>query len=217
MSGISISLKDSITPELAKLRGEFSQDRVKLAAGGAVKRLLMDHFRDLDSSRANQLGGKRTHFYASAARGVEYDAVSDGVEVWVHNVGIAQRYYGGIIKPVNAKYLTIPARAEAYGKRAGEFTDLEVLYGRNGPYALAQREQHEIQFGVKRRKGKKEYFVKSVGISSIGGGIFYWLKKQVQQDPDPSVIPGDSIMAESAVMGMLDYINSKYSSMTRRT
>jgi hypothetical protein len=109
-----------------------------------VRTLVQDHLGALDANRANQLGGKRTHFYAAAARGVSYATGSEGVDISIHQTGIAQRYFGGTIKPVNSKYLTIPADPESYGHRAGEFNNLMLLWGKNGPYALAERESQDI-------------------------------------------------------------------------
>ena len=98
---------------------------------------------------------------------------SNGVEVAINHVGIAQRYFGGTIKPVNKKRLTIPADADAYGRRAREFGKLDMVFGRKGVVGLA-----------KPRRGKAKR-------GQRAGKILYWLVKSVTQEADKTVLPKD--------------------------
>jgi hypothetical protein len=157
--------------------------------GRAVVNVFKRHLFGLDRSRANVLGGERTHFYADAARGTHFDVLPDGVLVSVSQVGFRQRVLGGTITPKKAKFLTIPARAESYGKRASEFNDLEIVFGRGGqPVALARRRQTSL-----RVTGAATAAV--LGVSRVargeetGGEILFWLRKSVTQRPDPSAAP----------------------------
>lgn len=97
------------------------QHALKQAIGGAVQREFQDHLRRLDAQRPNQLGGVRTHFYGDAAQATFFAVTNDGATVTVAQQGFRQRVLGGTIRPVRSKWLTIPARAEAHGKRAGKF------------------------------------------------------------------------------------------------
>lgn len=205
--GLTIEIVDNISPDLMKLSETLHGDSLKAAAGGGAKRLLQDHFGQLDSSRSNALGGKRTHYFAKAARSINYETDSDGVTVSIHQIGIALHYFGGTVNPVNAKYLTIPARAEAYGKRAGEFDNLEVLWGRKGPYALAERRSQDINIVKDRRKNHKgKYLMKSVSISERGGGVFFWLVKSATIQADKTVLPDASLINDAAVLAVLNHI-----------
>ncbi|MBI4027887.1 MAG: hypothetical protein HY360_23080 [Verrucomicrobia bacterium] len=197
----------SIHTNIAEIIGKFvplNMERVRSVGGRALVNTLRAHFFRLDRERANQLGGKRTHFYGQVARSVQDPRLDgDTINVSINHIGIAQRYFGGEITPKKAKYLTIPARAEAYGKRAREFDDLQILFGRGGPVALVQREQLEITLGRKRKKGDRKVETEEI----VGGGIFYWLVKSVTQKPDPTILPPENELLADARAAALAEIN----------
>jgi hypothetical protein len=201
---LAISITDNATPWLDYLGKHLSEPGLQHVVGGEVTRLLLDHLTALDADRPNALGGQRTHFYANAGKATSYAVQENGVTVSVNQTGIAQRYFGGTIEPVNAKYLTIPARAEAHGRRAGEFNNLEVLFGRNGPYALAERQA--TSFSIRSRfdkSGNRQSAIKNR--KSVGGGIFFWLVKSVTQEPDPTVLPDEPSILNAALTAARDY------------
>jgi hypothetical protein len=112
----------------------------------------------------------------------------------VHQVGFALRYHGGTVKPVNARLLTIPARAEAYQKRAGEFSDLEFLFGKGRrPIALIRRHQTQISIGKDRRKGRQGKMRVKQG-KSMGGEIMFWLVEKTEHMADQTIIPDDNTL-----------------------
>ncbi|MCX6994131.1 MAG: hypothetical protein NT011_13455 [Kiritimatiellaeota bacterium] len=196
----AITITDNATPWLNYLAKHLSEPALQHEVGGEITRLLLDHLTALDEERPNALGGRRTHFYARAGKATSYAVHDNGVTVSVNQTGIAQRYFGGTIEPgPGKKYLTIPARAEAHGRRAGEFNNLEVLFGRNGPYALAERQATAIKF--RKRKGGTTVTAGAMR----GGGIFFWLVKSVSQDPDPSVLPDESAILNSALFAARHY------------
>jgi hypothetical protein len=188
----------SIHTNIAEIIGKLvplDMDRVRSVGGRALVNTLRAHFFRLDRERPNQLGGDRTHFYGQVARSVQNPrAEGDAIRVSINHIGIAQRYFGGDITPKRAKYLTIPARAEAYGKRAREFDDLQILWGKRGPVALGQREQLQSTLGKKNKKGTRPVENEQI----VGGGIFYWLVKSVTQPPDPTVLPPENELLADA-------------------
>src|SRR5690606_12362507 len=125
------------------------QSTIGLAAVDVTQR----HLVQLGATRPNKLGAPSTGFYKAASESVHWRAEGETVTVSISHVGIAQRYYGGTITAKNAQYLTLPAIAEAHGKRAREFPDLDfaVLDGRA---ALVRRAQTRIGFRADRRKGR---------------------------------------------------------------
>ncbi len=201
MMTVASSVTDRATPVVFALGQSVNPARLRPIVGRAVVNRLRSHLFDLDRSRPNALGGARTHFYADAARGTHFDVLPDGVMISINQVGIRQRILGGTITPKTAKFLTIPARAEAHGKRASEFNDLIVLrrgdhrYGE--PYALARAVRTTLRvtgaataavLGARRlSQGAQE-----------GGEIMFWLKKSVTQAPDPSVVPTQFELAAAA-------------------
>ncbi len=65
-------------------------------------------------------GGRR--FWNDVARSVQVREVGpETVQVKAAHIAAAQKEFGGEIRPVNAKALTIPVSEEARGKRASEF------------------------------------------------------------------------------------------------
>jgi hypothetical protein len=183
MYGITIDISDTVTRQLSQFADNLSSASANAAAGGAVRRLLQDHFAMLDT-RGNKLDGRRTHYIADAARSISYQTEPDGVTVSIHQIGIGLHYFGGTITPINTKYLTIPARSEAHGRRAGEFDNLEILWGRKGPYGL----------GVK--KGKEQ------------GLVFFWLVKSATIQPDEETLPTEDEIMNTAIQAMLDQLGN---------
>lgn len=190
---------DSATPALRSLIDGLRPEQLQPVVGRAARTVYRDHLIGLNASRANALGGPRTGFYLKAAQGTSFTAEGDHVIIAIASVGIAQRYFGGTIRAgqngSGAKYLTIPASAESHGKRASEFNDLELLWGRNGPYALARR--HATLIRIARRNATGTRKVGSRG--EQGGEILFWLKKEITQQPDPTVLP-DSTTVGAAVL-----------------
>jgi hypothetical protein len=183
-----IDVQDLATPGLQRVRGGLAPAQLNPVVGRAAANATKEHFIALNRERPNALGGTRTNYYLGAARGTSYRVVEDGVIISIAQVGIAQRYYGGTIRRRLAKFLTIPARAEAHGKRASEFPDLIVLWRRRGglrePYALARAVSTQIGF---RRSADGSRTISNRGVQ--GGEIIFWLKREVTQSPDPSVAP----------------------------
>lgn len=167
-------------------------DRLKPIIGRSAVVTVRSHLFRINSGRPNALGGKRTNFYSTAARGTNFTTVADGIILSIGSGlpagAFSHRVTGGTIRPKTKKYLTIPAVAEAHGKTAGEFDDLVLVFGPSGqPIALA----HAL-FRVTRTKLAALPARLRIGTTKqIGqhGGIVFWLKKSVTHAPDPSVMP----------------------------
>jgi hypothetical protein len=188
-----IEFKDDASPGIRRALASTKGSQILGAMGTAVKRGVQDH---LLARPSNKMGWPTTNFYKRAARATTFamDGKTSAV-VSVNHLGITQRYYGGTIKPVKAKKLTIPARPEAYGKRAREFSNLVLAFGRRGPFALVEAHSQEVSFGRQRKDGSRA--VKQGAI--VGGGVLFWLVDSVHQDPDHSVLPTEAKTAEMAV------------------
>lgn len=189
--GISIvtTVSDLATPMFQRLGAAVQRADVRAVMGRAIASKLRKHFTKLDSERRNKLGGRRTHFYGQVRRGVQKpELTSDGVTVVINNVGIAQRYFGGDIVPVSAKWLTLPVHPLAYGKRAREFADLNYVPIESQPRAMLVRSNPNDPNGI--------------------GEVFYLLVKRVHQEPDLSVIPTQSELLNDAMQAGDTYLNT---------
>jgi hypothetical protein len=186
MLNLRITVTDfGATALLNSLRSPKFDEGVRQVAGRAAANTVQKHLRGLDRTRSNDLGGRRSHFYSLAALATSFTTDDQGAIVTVAHLGIAQRYYGGTIRPINAKALAIPARAEAYGRRprdADNPQDLFVRPGRAGRTAV-----------LARRQGKRLE-------------VWYWLVKSVTQDPDLTVLPREEEITTAATAATDNYI-----------
>lgn len=154
--------------------------RLNTQIGRGVAELFRLNFRNLDRERANALGGKRTHFYSDAMKATFSSGDDEGATVTVAALGIRQRLLGGTIKPREGKYLTIPARAEAYGRRAREFQNLKFVRLSGGRGMLVADGAGRAGHSSKKHIGSKEE-----------GLVYFWLVPSVHQDADPTVLPNE--------------------------
>lgn len=178
----------------ARVAAVLQPARMNPVIGRAAANVFVSHLRGLDRTRPNRLGGRRTHFYLAAARGTSFQAVGDGIIVSISSVGIRQRYFGGTIRPrPGKKYLTVPAAAEAHGKTAREFADLELVFDENRrPVALATKST----LGVSITQDARGRIVKRQTGSL--GKILFWLRRSVTQRADRSVLPEEAAITAVA-------------------
>lgn len=200
----TIEITDQASPLLQRLGRAAAEGPLTNAMGRGAANAVTSHLFRLDGSRANKLGGRRTHFFSAAAKATSMQSEPGGIRIVISSVGFRQRLEGGTIRPVNKKYLTIPARAEAYGKRAGEFNDLKVIFNKAGkPVGLAQADQSLVKIGRTRTDGSRKVTNKG----EIGGLVLFWLVKKVTQRPDPTVLPTDRAIADAAITAGNTYLN----------
>ncbi len=179
----TIDLRDTATPALQRLGEAVQRPAIRKVMGRAVANSLSRHLRSLDRSRANQLGGARSHFYAEAASSVSQPELvgGDAVKVSITHRGLAQRYYGGdIVAGQNGsgkKFLTLPVHPAAYGHRAREFADLQLIPTRRG--AILAKPNKASPNGI--------------------GEVFYALVRRVHQEPDPTVLPPEAELKSAAL------------------
>lgn len=163
---ITIKLtRDEITPDIRRLlrdvRPEGSLGKVLGRAGANA---LKSHFRKRNRT-PNRLGGKRTHFWSRVAESVQNPRAGSGqIAIAVSHPHIAQKVYGGTIKPTKARNIAVPLKPEAHGKSPRVITGLR--------FALM---------------GK----TKLLGLREDGGAFraLYVLKPSVHQGADPDALP----------------------------
>jgi len=196
---ITLNLQSAIAAAKERLRSALESQEFFRAMAQGVARLIRGHLALLDATRKNALGGKRTHFYAAAAKSLYVEAEEGGSAVTIPAVGFRQRYEGGPILPVVSKWLTIPATAEAYGRRAREFDDIEFAIIGGKPALVRKEDQGSVDFisgkVIPKAKRKK-------------AAVLFWLRKSVFQQADPTVMPSDLEMEAAAVFGGEAYLAS---------
>lgn len=210
---IDIDLRETITTDMQRTVAGMEGPQLREAIGLAGVEEVREYYTRLDHERANALGGKRTHFYAQAAESATWKDTGDGVQLDVTEpIGLALAIHGGTVLPgknissktgLPTRYLTIPARAEAYGHRAGEFKDLVPVFRRIGgqvkAIALAQAEQQPVSFKKPRKDG-------TVSRGAVKGGLFFfWLVESITRQADPTAAPDTGRIGDRAVAAARDF------------
>lgn len=179
--GISVKILDRASPLIQNLGKAAQSPALKKSVAGNEQRLFFNHFRALEAER-HRSGG--TNFYGQAATSTKGEATKRGVTVSINKIGIAQRFFGGIIRPRKAKALAIPMHPDAYGRRAGD-----PGWGDSLDFVPSSKAPGSGSIGILVRKQQAEDF----------GTVMYVLRGFVQQDPDPSVLPSDDQVADTAL------------------
>ena len=202
---------EALTALGARARTALESSEMVEAGGTAVKRLLVDHFTELNTERHRAQFGI-DGFYADAARSVNaapLQVAGRSAMISIDKLGLAQRLLGGTIRPVKGEYLAIPARDEAVGKSPRkDFNDQTFVPRRNGQAMLVQTIKTEVDFKAKRRKGASV----SDYARTTGGVVMFWLVTEVVQAPDPTVLPDDDLMQQIAYAAMDEFLTRRLAS-----
>lgn len=205
-----ISIQDYATPRLQRLIDGLRNPRpLYQMAGARVQECVRDYLIVLAGSRhdtAESLGAQPSGHLGKAAEKVARPSalhpIPDGISLSLNHPGMSRAFKDVTIRPgPDKKYLTIPAVAEAYNKRAYRFDNLEVLFGKNGPYALAERPQTKVRW----RKSKGRTY--AAAGEQRGGRIFYWLVKSAFQEQDRTLLPEGVDLHNAALAGARDFVN----------
>lgn len=186
MLSVKITVTDSATPALAAV-GDSLKDRRGLnkSIAGSVEDITRAHIRIAAQTRhttATRLGAAPTNYLSKLSETIE--SHSDGVGVVMDVYGaIFRRVTGAVdVRPVTKKWLTIPAAAESYGRRAGEFSDLEFALNKGG---------------------------ESARLINSAGKVLFWLKKQVTLPQDRGLLPSDEQFTQAAELGARNFLEQQ--------
>lgn len=198
---ITIAMFDQSGPLFHQL-GPALLGRARRGIARAEVQMFRHHFFERDRV-PNRNNWPKTHFYGAVARSVHSTVEGEDVVVSVNQVGIRQRVRGGTIRPRNVKWLTIANEAEAYGYRARDFTDLRfVPFGPNLAALMeAKGGAYRIISVSTSRRSKR---VKN----SEEGRVMFWLKKEVYQEGDDTVLPSDQDVINAALGAIRNSIAS---------
>ncbi|MDF3058023.1 MAG: hypothetical protein K0R17_2238 [Rariglobus sp.] len=201
---------------LAPLRKRITDPKALLnVAGRSGRNVVQKHLRAKNRSSRNRMGGPRTNFYAKAADAVNFRILNDEeVMLSINAIGISLRFHGtaglpgGRLRPVSARYLTIPATPEAHGKRAREFGDLEFGFaydpelGRERP-ALVRDGSQPLTRVAKR--GGRAPAAGLPGGDTTGEAVF-WLVRSVKQEGDDTVLPTEHDLFERVIADIEEFL-----------
>ncbi len=208
----TLTITDTATPALAQALNML-QDKGPLL-GAMAHRLVRDtsaHVRAWGASHPNKLGGRRTNYWSGIAAKINpQDCVHLEGQAATVTLGGPEmpglmRAFGDVTivpgtKTPGVKYIPIPARAEAYGTRPGEFGNTLMLFwtgqGRIGGLAMAT----PLTRTKNTAKGAKgtAYFKP--------GAVMYWFTKSVTQSQDRSLLPSEAQWSESVNAAAKDWL-----------
>jgi hypothetical protein len=204
-----ITHKDLATPVLTKLVNQLT-DRTGLHKSIATQaaNVTRDYLIGIAGKRhktADRLGANPTGHLERAAQSVSSEANAEEAIIGVTSPGMSRALEDLTIKPKNRKYLTIPATAEAYGRRAGSFNDLRLaVFGKT--LALVKAEQSSLadrkRSGFSVDKNNLRAPMKDAG----KGVVYYWLVKSVFQKQDRTLLPSDDLYKAAAEEGAVSYL-----------
>lgn len=180
---LRVNITDHATPALRALIARLTPLQVNRVSAAGVRVTVRDHLQ-AKNALPNKRGWKKTNFYARARRTVTSRADTTRGVVEIALEGMRQRRFGGIIRPVNAKTIAIPALEIAYGRRAREFSNLQFRpINRGRLVGMLYRKAEGRQIPV------------------------FWLLKYVTQVEDPTVLPTDDEMRAGAVKALEEFVD----------
>ena len=183
---------DGATPLLRNLQRIASDPEVRANAMTGCVELTRNYLMAMPS---NRMGWPSTGFYKKCAAGTTGALDNEGFHVLVENAdapgAIKFRYLchvngSGTIN-MKDKLLTIPARAEFYGRRATDFDNLKFAMFASGAKALVIGKGGTglVDFGT----GKSHMF-RGTGPRSASV-VAYWLVSSVTQSQGMPVVPSN--------------------------
>jgi hypothetical protein len=169
-----------------------------------VEAAVSDHLLGLNSRSPN------TSFYGRAARSTQVTADDGQGLVSITHRGLALRYYGGRVLPVNVKNLAIPSDDVPLAGNEGRLRPKEMgvlaFIPKRGMDVsattgyLVEGEEKTITRG--KNKGGKRIVPKA------GGKLLYTLRAWTDHNADESVIPSTAVLLASAKDAGEYYIES---------
>jgi hypothetical protein len=205
---VTVTIKDGASYTLANLaKGLKFRRPLNAAVGKRGESELRAHFL-ARNQEPNKKGWPAQNFWNRIRKATALATVDEtGATIAISDPAIAQKIYGGEIKPKEGKYLTIPAIAEAAGRSARTFQNLEPLVrwmnGKRRAIALVEREASNIKYGRKRKDGTRSV----THVSSSIGGVIYWLVEKVHQNEDPRALPSREKMETALRDEAKDYVD----------
>ena len=187
---IDIEADDEITPWLARVARGLNEGRNMNGVNGFISQRMAKGVRDhlireapQRHKTAQRLGATPTGHLTDGAQAISAQPSGDGIVINLPIPGIRRAFQDMTITPALSKWLTLPAAAESYGRRARSFADLRFIPFKPDLAALARKDAD----------GEME--------------VLYWLKKSVFQRQDRGLLPSDVELLQMAEEGAEDFLD----------
>jgi hypothetical protein len=193
-TSVTVTIRDGASYTLDKIAEGLTNRRPLNAAIGTRGEVeLRAHFLERNQEPNKSYKGftpPKQDFWNRIRKSTARTAVDEsGATIAISDPAFAGKTHDFTMKPKEGKYLTLPAIAEAVGRSARTFQNLEPLIryfnGSRRAIALVERKATQVGFGGKRKDGSRA--VKKG--AEVGGKVFYWLVESVRQKKDPRALP----------------------------
>ena len=196
MLAVDVNIDDvKVREVLAKAVSSLSPVSVATAAAEGGADVVRSNF--LDLSKARHRAGQRIDYYLQASDSVIRETNGPDAIIRIPHTGIAQRLYGGDIlpsrrtSPVTGRPITRLAiglsGSPGEGHTPADFADLFVVTKKGSK--KGSPDKGGAFLARKTESGVQRLFI---------------LLREVSQDPDPSVLPTDDAILDSAESAILD-------------
>lgn len=212
MITLTLDIQDPVSVWLSKMGSDLQggRDTIHQMMGNRAEAMTRDYLMtqaEVRHGTADDLGATPTGHLERAVETVRNTADAQGATVQITSPGLSRAFRALTITPKGGrKYLTIPATAEAYGKRAGQFADLRLQFFGRGLLGLVKAEQSSLA-GRKRSGYDTEKAAATPDAQGKRRGtVYYWLKKSVSIPQDRTLLPSDGLYHEAATEGVRDWL-----------
>jgi hypothetical protein len=189
MITLEVNMADAAAREaLERASKALAPEAMAAVAAEAGADVVRDHFTDL--SRSRHRPGQRVNYYLQAADSVVRETQGGTAFVKIPHTGIAQRVYGGLIRPSGrpSKVTGKPVRRLAVGLK-GSPGDGHVPADFPDLFVVASKDENKAFLARKSGSGIQRLFI---------------LLDRVVQRADPSVLPRDDRLLDAAAQSILD-------------
>lgn len=190
MIGMHLTIPASLSRFIDALRGPGKHNLFS-AAAAAVCDLTRRHIVGQASRRhysAGRLGATPTGFLEKAARKTVFHSDMSHGEVVIPSPGFGRAFHDINITPKSKPFLTIPAHAHAYGRRASELRALGWKLFRPAVKGTHKSDNRKRDLLMGYRDGETV--------------CLYILKLRVHQRQDRSLLPSDDALTTTAARAM---------------
>lgn len=203
MLSLTVDIEDTASETLRAVMERLEDaEGLHEAMGAAVEDGVRRHVAETKAS-------PNTGWWGRAARSLRHEANADRARVWFTQRGVALRYHGGTVKqrqpdgPLLAiPFDTVPV-SDKTRKAPREMGPLKYLPARRprrkgvvgvfveGETYTISRGENKGEQGVRRKPG---------------GSLLYTLMTEVDHDPDPTVLPPEADMIDTAADAAADFL-----------
>lgn len=173
--GLTIDLRDPVSEVLSRVVSKLRRpEALVLPVARQAANLLRRHYRKLEQTAPNKMGGVRTHWWRQVHDSVHNPIMvsATAAAVAITQPGVVLRLKGGTVRPKQARALAIPVNRISYG-----------VWARDWAFQHPDRPL----FKIKGPRGT--YLAAKAGEGSKRLVVLYRLATRAEIPPDPRVLP----------------------------